>query len=334
MAKHVWGDDDTQYFFQLSPEKILDAIDILGLRTTGRCLPLNSLENRVYEIEVDDSFVVAKFYRPGRWTKEQILEEHQFLYDLEAAEIPVITPMKFNGESLFQLEGHDLWYTIFPKKGGRIPQEMNREQLEIMGRLLARLHNVGQSKVANHRLTISPETFGTANLEFLLKEDTIPSYIRNSYETIVRQIITLITPLFQGITYQRIHGDCHWGNILWREQEGPFFVDFDDMLMGPAVQDVWLVVPGNDEFALKDRHIFLDAYSSMKDFDYQELKLIEPLRVLRYIHFASWMAKRWGDPAFKMAFPQFGSDMFWETQLNDVREQLSVIHEQLSTGAF
>ncbi len=337
MAKYMWGDNETRFFYELNPGLVLDAIDSLGLVTTGRCLPLNSMENRVYEIEIDlpssevkspsDRFVVAKFYRPGRWSENQIREEHQFLEDLEEADISVIAPLKFDGETLFKLEDYDLFYTVFPKKGGRVPDEMNREQLEITGRLLARMHNVGVTRKAEHRIQITPETYGKQNFEYLLHNDFIPTHLKPSFETTMNELQNLITPLFEGVTTHRIHGDCHLGNIISREVEGPFFIDFDDMLVGPAIQDIWLVVPGEDEEAIKNRNILLESYDSMRSFDYRTLKLIEPLRALRFIHFAAWTAKRWEDPAFKHAFPHFGTDQYWSTLNIDLRVQINKINQ-------
>ena len=340
----MWGDKETQYFYQLSPETILNAIDVLGLKTTGRCLPLNSMENRVYEIEVDrdedeiksvsDTSVIAKFYRPGRWTKEQILEEHEYLLDLQKEEIPVIAPIEINGKTLFTLKDHDIFYTLFPKKGGRAPEEMNAEQLEQMGRLLARMHNVGASKKANHRINLQVETYGEQNLKYLLDNKFIPPHLEASYKSLAEEIFTLSKPLFENVSATRIHGDCHWGNVIWRENEGPFFIDFDDMVVGPAIQDIWLVAPGSDQYAIQDRNIIIEGYESMRDFDYASLKLIEPLRTLRYIHFSAWIAKRWEDPAFKNAFSHFGSAHYWDNQVNDLRVQLQAIKNVINPPEY
>jgi len=337
MSDYMWGDNETQFFFNLTPDIVLDAVDALGFKTSGRCLALNSMENRVYEVEIEvdesqikspsDKFVIAKFYRPGRWSEQQIRDEHQFMMDLNEVEVPVVSPLSFDGETLFKLKDSDLWYTLFPKKGGRVPEEMNEEQLEIMGRMLARLHNVGEIKSAQHRINISPETYGIQNLKFLIDNKTIPPQYEQSYKMLVEKICELSAPLFANVKTHRIHGDCHWGNIIWREQEGPFFIDFDDMLVGPAVQDIWLVVPGRDQYALQDRAILLESYQTMREFDHSTLKLIEPLRTLRFIHFTAWTAKRWEDPAFKKAFPDFGSERYWEVQINDLREQLGLISE-------
>ncbi len=332
MREHIWGENETQYFFHLNPNLILACVDALGFRTTGRCLTLNSMENRVYEIEVeqkenpnDTESIIAKFYRPGRWSREQILDEHNFLLELVEEEIPVIAPLKFNDETLFKIPGHELLYTIFPKKGGRIPDEMNDEKLEIIGRLIARIHNVGSRKKSEHRLAINPTTFGSNNLRLLLDNNFLPPQYASGFKNVVEQVCELSAPMFEGIETHRIHGDCHRANIIYREFEGPFFVDFDDMLMGPAIQDIWLIVPGNDQQSIKNREHLLQNYEIMRRFDYGTIRLIEPLRALRFIHFAAWMAKRWDDPAFKIAFPYFGTDEYWSTLTTDLHIQVAKI---------
>ena len=328
MANYVWGNQETQLFFNLTPETILDAIDAIGFKTTGRCLPLNSIENRVYEVEIDrpeseiktvsDHFIVTKFYRPGRWTKEQILEEHEFMYDLVEAEVPVIAPIKINGETLFELKDAHLFYCVYEKRGGRNPEELNEEQLEIMGRSLARIHLIGSLKKSNHRIHLSPETYGEANLKYLESTNFIFGEVRETYIQIAQQIIQESKDLFKGISPQRIHGDFHRGNIILRGDDS-YFVDFDDMVMGPVVQDVWPVCTGDDEGSLKDRAIFLEAYDSIKSFPYEQLKLIPCLRALRLIHFSAWIAKRWDDPSFKHTFSYFESPNYWYGQMNDLR---------------
>src|SRR3989339_67434 len=337
MSKYIWGDSETQFFFHLNPEAVLNAVDFLGLRTTRRVLTLNSMENRVYEIEIEnkasevkspsDNFVVAKFYRPGRWTLAQILEEHTFLLDLVEAEVPVIAPIQFDGKTLFTTPGHEIYFTLFPKKSGRSPEEPSFDYLEIMGRQLARMHNVGAARQASHRLAISPDSFGKNNLEFLLVNNFIPLHLRPRFVKVVEEICQIITPFFLDISLHRIHGDCHAGNIIVRDQEGPYFIDFDDMLVGPAIQDIWLVVPGSDQEAVVNRNILLESYETMRSFDYRSLRLIEPLRALRYIHFAAWIAKRWEDPAFKNTFSHFGNDSYWEILISDLQYQLEKIKE-------
>jgi Ser/Thr protein kinase RdoA (MazF antagonist) len=329
MSNYVWGEKETQFFFNLDPNNILSSIEKLGYQTTGRCLPLNSMENRVYEIEIDideskakspsDHFVVAKFYRPGRWSKEQILEEHQFLFDLQENEISVIAPIKIDGTSLFELEECQLFYAIFPKMGGRSPEEMNDEQLEIMGRSLARIHNVGAMRKADHRITITPQTYGVQNLEFLKQTNFLSAEVRQSYTETVTAIIQDSISLFEGITNHRIHGDFHKGNIIMRN-ETPYFVDFDDMLMGPAVQDVWPIVPGDDQESIVDRSILLEAYETMRPFPHDQLKLIPALRALRLIHFSAWIAKRWEDPAFQNTFTYFNTPNYWYQQVGDLKQ--------------
>jgi len=329
MSQSVWGDKQTEFFFSLTPEIILNAIEKLGLRVTGRCLALNSMENRVYEIEivtdnetdcVSDQFVIAKFYRPGRWSRNQILEEHSFLNELKEDEIPVIAPLKFEGKTLFLDDTTGLHYCLFPKKGGRMAYEMTEEQLEIVGRMLARIHNVGGSKESEHRLKINLETFAMSNLNYLLENKIIPTHLETQYKNNVEELCHISAPYFEGVQNIRIHGDCHWGNIITRDSE-IFFIDFDDMLVGPAVQDIWLVVPGDDEYSVRRRNILLDAYETMRSFDYRTLKMVEPLRALRFIHFSAWIAKRWEDPAFKNAFAQFGETHYWDTQTRDLNEQ-------------
>lgn len=218
MSNYVWGNEETQFFYHLSPDTILAAVESLGLKTTGRYFALNSMENRVIDVEIEtdstnpaDRFIIAKFYRPGRWTREQILEEHEFLKDLTEAEIPVIAPKEINGETLFTVPQHQLLFCVFPKQGGRAPHDMNEELLQILGRYLARMHNVGAVKQAKHRIHINPDTFGRQNLEFLLSKKIIPHQYENLYQTVVEDICKISDPLFQNIPTHRIHGDCHWG---------------------------------------------------------------------------------------------------------------------------
>ncbi len=331
-SNKVWGTGETEFFYQLSPDVILDHIDKLGLKTTGRCLALNSLENRVYEIEIENDaaktaserFVIAKFYRPGRWSREQILEEHEFIFDLHDAEIPVIAPLKFDGESLFETEGNKLFYCLFPKRGGRNPDELNDSMARNLGRLLGRIHLIGRKKPFKHRLALTPETYGSANLDSLLSMSVIPEAFKNGYESLASQFITLIKPHFENVPRQRVHGDCHWGNILYTETDGFFFIDFDDVVSAPVAQDLWLIIPGRDQEALRLRELFLESYALWSDFPRNQLKLIEALRGLRYLHFDHWIAKRWQDPSFPQAFPHFNTERYWGERINDLREQISL----------
>jgi Ser/Thr protein kinase RdoA (MazF antagonist) len=332
MNKNAWGDGQTQHFYSLTPDIVLDAFESIGLRSTGRVMQMNSMENRVYEVELEvdkepenpsERFKIIKFYRPGRWSKEQIQEEHDFLFDLLDHEIQVIAPDKFEGESIFKNQ-EGLWFSLFPKKGGRAADEWTTPLLSQMGRLLARLHNIGASKKAEHRIKLDLETYGHKNLEYLLTSNTIPIEYNKSFETIVNQVLKESEPLFKNINYQRVHGDCHHGNTLLSEGS-PFMIDFDDMVVGPKVQDIWMVTPGDDEYAIEQRDTLLEAYESMADFDRRELKLIESLRALRMIHFSSWIAHRYEDDSFKRVFPTFNTSQYWERELFCLREQLAKI---------
>ena len=332
----AWGTEQTKFFYELTPDRILEAVEQIGFQCTGRVLQLNSMENRVYEVEIEpedpdavhtpsDTFKIVKFYRPSRWSKEQIAEEHQFLFDLTAVDIPVIAPIRDkNGDSIFTDESTSMLYSISPKMGGRNPQELSDPQLEQIGRLMARMHTVGASKPFKHRIQITPAIYGIDNLEYLLKEDLISTHARNSFETLARQLISTCTPWFEGIQTQRIHGDAHLGNLLWNDN-GPFWVDFDDNVTGPPVQDLWLMTPGRDPESIRQRDLIVQGYQQMRDFDRRTLRLIEPLRGLRMIHFVAWIARRWEDKAFKQAFPDFGSDRYWADQLEGLRDIISVI---------
>jgi Ser/Thr protein kinase RdoA (MazF antagonist) len=332
----AWGQSETQFFFELTPDVILDAVEAAGFRCTGRVLPLNSMENRVYEVELEldegvtpvtpsEKFRIVKFYRPGRWTEAQILEEHQFLQDLEAAEIPAVAPLKFSdGSTLKKLAKGEIWYTVFPKVGGRSPDELSEDQLEQVGRLLARLHQVGATREAPNRIQLNPHTYGIENLNYLLKAKAIPAEIENRYQTVVNRICDISTPWFDEKTFQRIHGDCHLGNLLWGSA-GLFWVDFDDMVRGPKVQDLWLLIPGRDQDARRQLNALLEGYEQMLPFDRSTLRLIEPLRALRFVHFSAWISKRWSDPAFPKYFAHFGSARYWQEQLADLEDQLRLI---------
>lgn len=340
MSKSAWGDPVTQYFFGLDPGRVLDAVEAAGYLCTGMCYALNSYENRVYEVEVEEDESrgivkkdasslrrVVKFYRPGRWSREQILEEHQFIADLVADEVPAVAPLPFDdGSTLGQVPDTALFYAIFPKVGGRAPEELPDDKLLWLGRLLARLHNVGAAREATHRIALTPQTYGLANLEFLLEEDWLPPGLRQTYENTVREICRLSEPLFGDVATHRIHGDCHPGNLLW-DVKGPFLVDFDDMVRGPAVQDFWLLVPGRGEEVRRNLSVLIEGYEEMRSFDWSTLRLIEPLRALRFIHFSAWIARRWKDPAFPAAFPQFSSPRYWEEMTSDLHEQLTLIRE-------
>ncbi len=317
----------TNFFFHLTPDIVIRAVEESGLEPTGHCLALNSYENRVYDLTLDDgSHVVGKFYRPGRWSREQILEEHEFLLELKADEIPVCAPMQFpGGGTVREIEG--IYYALWPRTGGRVPEELSDEELRMLGRLLARIHNMGAVKKAGHRIELTGETYGLQPLEFLLKNNFLPVHCKDRFSSAAHAVVELYETLRKDVPFHRIHGDCHLGNLL-HGSEGWFFLDFDDFLTGPAVQDVWMLVPARDSEGLRQREVFLEAYRLFREFDHSWLRLVEPLRALRYIRYAAWIAMRWEDPAFPAAFPHFGTTDYWEKETADLEDQLEFIYSR------
>lgn len=315
-------------FNELSPEKVLDAVEAGGNRCSGRFLVLNSYENRVYQLELEDeTWVVGKFYRPGRWSRESIMDEHRFLAELAELEIPAVGPVDLRpGETIGEVNG--IMYSLYPRVGGRTPQELTDEQVEVLGRMIARIHNVGASGEAAHRIRLNPEIYGRKNLELLLELDVIPEETREHYVTTVEALLTRIEPLFLNVPMHRIHGDCHLGNLLWTPA-GPVFLDFDDMVIGPAVQDVWMMVPSADEDGQRQRRLLIEAYRQFRDFADEWLNLVEPLRALRFIHYSTWIARRWYDPFFKRTFSHFGTLQYWQKEVQDLREQIARIDSMI-----
>lgn len=321
-------------FNALSPEVVLDAVQLDGFAPTGRSIILNSYENRVYQLELEaigrdaSMMVVGKFYRPGRWSLDAINDEHDFLFDLDKAEIPVVLPLAFDDDetTVAELSGEaaGIHYSLFPRVGGRAPEEFTQTELEVLGRQLARIHDVGEMHVAEHRPTLDPATYGTANLQFLLDHDVLPEAARDGYAFTVEALVERVTPMFRDIPLHRIHGDCHRANLI-RTPNHLVFLDFDDMLEGPAVQDVWMLVPSYDADGSKDRARLLDAYREFRDFDPAWLRLVEPLRALRMIHYATWIARRFDDPTFRRTFSHFGTVRYWQGETLDLREQLARI---------
>jgi Ser/Thr protein kinase RdoA (MazF antagonist) len=314
------------YFFHLTPDIVIKAIEKGGLSPTGHCMALNSYENRVYDLKLDDgSHVISKFYRPGRWTSEQILEEHAFLLELQSDEIPVCAPMYFpDGKTLHEIDG--IFYALWPRTGGRAPDELTDEVVQILGRLLARIHNMGAAKEAEKRTDLTGQHYGLESLEFLEQNNLLPEHCKVRYSNSVNKIVEIYESIRKDIPFHRIHGDCHLGNLL-NGKDGWFFLDFDDFLTGPAVQDIWMLVPARDQEGLRQRNIFIEAYRVFRDFDSSWLRLVEPLRALRYIRYAGWIAKRWDDPAFPAAFPHFGTVDYWEKETSDLEDQVEFIYE-------
>ncbi len=313
------------FFYQLTPDVVIKAVENRGLEPTGHCMALNSYENRVYDLRLEDgSHVVGKFYRPGRWSREQILEEHEFLFDLLDDEIPVCAPIRFqDGTTLREIEG--ILYAIWPRTGGRVPDELSDQILEILGRLLARIHNNGAAKKATHRIRLTGDTYGREPLAFLEENKFLPGQCRERYHNAVLELADIYDSLCKDVPFHRIHGDCHLGNLL-HGSEGWFFLDFDDFLTGPAAQDLWMLAPSRDQEGLRQRAVLIGAYRQFRDFENSWLHLIEPLRALRYVRYSAWIAQRWEDPAFPHAFPHFGTPQYWEEETEDLEEQLDYIH--------
>ena len=318
----------TDLFLSLTPERVLAAVEAGGLRCNPVCYPLNSFENRVYEVELEDkSRVVAKFYRPGRWSREQILEEHRFLADLVEAEIPVAAMREFpGGGTLRQIDG--IWYCLADRRGGRAPDELDDAMARRLGMLVGRIHNVGAARPAEHRLHLTADAYVRDDLAWLEAHEVVPHHLVRRYFTAARAIADLADELMAGVPVHRIHGDLHLGNLL--DRDGLLrILDFDDMMVGPAAQDVWLALPGRDRYALRQRELFLEGYEQLRLFDRSTLRLIEPLRGLRIIHYAAWLARRWHDPAFPAAWPHFGTPDYWERETADLEEQLAVIRGEI-----
>lgn len=317
-----------EFFYSLTPSKVLDTVDAAlgtGQRTTGRFLTLNSLENRVFDLELeDDSHIVAKFYRPGRWSRAAILDEHRFLLDLTAAEVPAVAPVALSDGSTLASTDDGIWFALFPKVRGRSEQELSDAQLDQVGRFLARIHNVGAATAAPHRQHLSVEQYGQPALDSLLESGQIDIQLQSRYQRVASALLGRCKTLLAGCEPQRIHGDCHLGNLLFHH-DAPLFLDFDDMLLGPPVQDIWMVVRGRDAFAQAQRERLLAAYETLRAFDRSSLRLIEPLRALRMLHFSSWIARRYADPIFPRTFPEFTSYRYWLDETSALEEQLALI---------
>ena len=317
-----------QDYTELTPETILDAIESLGYQTSGRQLALNSYENRVYRCELEEGgAVIAKFYRPNRWSDAAINEEHQFSFELVEQEIPVVAPIVMDGVSLFEFDGFR--FSLFPLRGGRWPDLESRDDLNWMGRFIARIHNVGRSSLFEQRQQIEVKRMGQDSAAFLQNNDFIPDYLAVAYQTLVEDLLKAIQAAFDRCgNYQtiRLHGDCHRSNVLWTD-DGPHFVDLDDCCNGPAIQDLWMLLSGERQEMTEQMCDLLEGYEEFAELDFKELHLIEALRSLRMMHYAAWLAKRWGDSAFPLAFPWFNTNQYWEEHVLELREQLSRLQE-------
>jgi Ser/Thr protein kinase RdoA (MazF antagonist) len=321
----------------LTPDVVLDALQGAGWRGDGRLLALNSYENRVYQASLEDEnavggHVVAKFYRPARWTDEQILEEHAFALELAAREIPVVAPFARSGETLFRHAGFR--FAVFPRRGGRPPELESDEVLEWIGRFLGRIHAVGAAHPFAHRPALGIETFGVEPRDWLADSGLIPTDLAEAWRSSADLALEGVARCYEragGVAAIRLHGDCHAGNVLWTEQGnrpgGPHFVDLDDARTGPAVQDLWMLLGGDRASAQKGLAALLRGYRQFRDFEPRELLLVEALRTLRLLHYSAWLARRWDDPAFPAAFPWFGTQRYWQDRILELREQIAAMDE-------
>jgi Ser/Thr protein kinase RdoA (MazF antagonist) len=318
-------DRDAPYS-ELSPETVLDAIEALGYECDGRVLALNSYENRVYQIGLETAEpLVAKFYRPDRWSDAAIREEHAFAGELAAQEIPVVAPLLKDGESLHSHQGFR--YAVFPRRGGRWPELGTKDEREWVGRFLGRIHGVGRVAAFRERASLSVDDLGRNARDFVLDGDWMPDYLATKYADLTDELLEEVESQARGwggARLGRILGDCHRGNILWTDL-GPHFVDLDDCVSGPAVQDLWMLLSGGQQQMRSEMTDLLSGYEQFLPFDRRELALIEPLRALRMIHYSAWLARRWHDPAFPKAFPWFAEPRYWEEHYRALEDQLVAV---------
>lgn len=312
----------------LTPDCVMNALDSLGYRCDGRLLALNSYENRVYQVGQEEAEpLIAKFYRSERWTDAAIVEEHAFVQELADREIPVVPALAVDGKTLHRFA--EFRFAVFPKHGGRAPEFEDRMTLEWMGRFLGRIHAVGALKSFAHRPLLDIASFGEQPLHFLLSNGFIPVDLEAAYRSVAEQALAGIHHCFEQAGNHptlRLHGDCHAGNVLWTDY-GPHFVDFDDSRMGPAVQDVWMLLSGERADMTRQLHDVLEGYQDFYAFDPRQLHLIEALRTLRLIHYSAWLAQRWDEPAFQYAFPWFNTQRYWQERILELREQIALMAE-------
>ena len=319
----------------LTPDTVLDALASAGFAGDGRLLALNSYENRVYQVWLENpaesqaASVVAKFYRPGRWTDGQILEEHAFTSELAEREIPVVAPLALaGGKTLHEFGGFR--FAVYPRRGGRTPELEDRDTLEWMGRFIGRIHAVGATRPFVMRPALDLESFGREPRAWLLAHDFIPADLLDAWKSAVDLALAGIAHCFGRageVRNLRLHGDCHAGNVLWTD-DGPHFVDFDDCRTGPAVQDLWMLLSGDRADMTRQLADVLAGYEDFHEFDPRELHLLEALRTLRLIHYSAWLARRWDDPAFPAAFPWFNTQRYWQDRILELKEQIALMEEE------
>ncbi|UFH49775.1 serine/threonine protein kinase [Pseudomonas sp. KNUC1026] len=314
-------------FDTLTPDLVLDAVESVGYLSDARVLALNSYENRVYQVGIEEAQpLIAKFYRPGRWSDEAILEEHAFSAELAEHEVPVVAPLQLEGRSLFEHGGFR--FALFERRGGRAPEPGNLDQLYRLGQLLGRLHAVGATRPFEHREHLAVHNFGEQSIATLIEGGFVAQGVRSAWESVARDLLEVVRERWAATPHTgiRLHGDCHPGNLMCRD-EVYHVVDLDDCRTGPAVQDLWMMLAGERHERLGQLAELVDGYQEFHDFDPRELALIEPLRALRQLHYSAWLARRWDDPAFPPSFPWFGNERYWGDQVLAMREQLSALAE-------
>ena len=320
--------ENTTPYDRLTPDVILDAVESAGYLVDGRMLALNSYENRVYQIGIEDATpVIAKFYRPNRWSDAQILEEHAFTQELAEREIPVVPPLAIAGKTLHEFSGYR--FSLSPRRGGRAPELDNPDVLEWMGRFLGRIHAVGATQQFVHRPALDIQSHGQIPRDWLMQSGFIPTDLRDVWMSVADQALAGVRTCYQragNVANIRLHGDCHAGNVLYTD-DGPHFVDFDDCRSGPALQDLWMLLAGTREEMTVQLRDVLEGYQDFADFNRRELHLLEALRTLRLIHYSAWLAQRWDDPAFPRAFPWFNTQRYWQDRILELREQIAAMEE-------
>ncbi|AKS41383.1 serine/threonine protein kinase [Wenzhouxiangella marina] len=319
---------DAPPFAGLTPDLICQLIEGIGLETDSRLLALNSYENRVWQVGLEEGApVIAKFYRPGRWSRDAILEEHAFTAELAAAGLSVVAPLEIDGQTLFEDSGFR--FALFPRRGGHAPELANEHTLRVLGRALGRMHAVGAAGQFEHRPTLSRQSHGQDPVRYLLEENWIPMHLESAFESLCQHLLESIDAAWERagrFRRLRLHGDCHPGNILWRDEQA-HFVDLDDCLTGPAIQDLWMLISGQRDDQERQLDWLLQEYTAFMDFDTAELNLVEALRSLRMLHYQAWLARRWEDPAFPRAFPWFEDGRHWEQVIQQLREQLDELQQ-------
>ena len=336
----VMSVDGSPPYANLTPDRVLDALESVGQLGDGRLLALNSYENRVYQVYLEEGApVIAKFYRPGRWTDEAIVEEHRFTLELAEREIPVVAPLVLQDRTLHEFEGFR--FAVYPRRGGRVPELDDPQTLEWIGRFIGRIHALGAVRPFAHRPALDIASFGEEPRDYLLAEGWIPADLTDAYASVVSMALDGVRQCFERagtVATLRLHGDCHAGNILWTEPRGgegsdapftggPHFVDFDDCRTGPAVQDLWMLLSGERADMARQLADVLAGYEDFRELHPRELYLVEALRTLRLIHYSAWLARRWADPAFPAAFPWFNTQRYWQDRILELREQIPAMEE-------